>query len=293
MRIIVGVDEAGAYKPAVKLLGQLHFQNPAVLLLHAADVGLALPGNQPVSPESHEEYSKAIQNMGLRALDEAKDVACSWDLNVRSKFVFGKAARTLISEAGVAQADLVVVCASHRGIWSTSFLGSVSRAVSIYCRSSVLIAKGEITSKRPLRAVFATDHSAYADAALNRFIKLGSHGIDEVHVVSAYEVDDNEAEALQLNLPMIGGDVDRYLGEVVRSCNEICCAKLQTAGYKTSSIVAKGSPTDVIRQAMQNTSADLLIVGAQGGGAMEEVLIGSVALHQVAAEPYPVLLVRP
>ena len=39
-------------------------------------------------------------------------------------------------------------------------------------------------------------------------------------------------------------------------------------------------------------SVTLMILGAQGHGFIERLLIGSTSLHQVAAEPYPVLVLR-
>jgi len=206
--------------------------------------------------------------------------------------VLGQPAAALLSETAKTHADLVALNATHTGSLATGFLGSISRAVSIYSSSNVLVSKGSVATTGALKAVFATDHSAYAWNALNRFIALGFRGITDIHVVSAYDIDDSEAIALKANLPMYGGDVDRYLVDAVSERNFVWCEKLEDAGYHASSSCHRGHANNVIRNAMESTGADLLIVAAQGAGFIEEALIGSVALHQVVGEPYPVLIMR-
>jgi nucleotide-binding universal stress UspA family protein len=43
---------------------------------------------------------------------------------------------------------------------------------------------------------------------------------------------------------------------------------------------------------MTEQNGDLLILGAQGHGFLHRIMLGSVALHQIAVEEYPVLIVR-
>ncbi len=91
----------------------------------------------------------------------------------------------------------------------------------------------------------------------------------------------------------MGGDIDRWLIEHVEAKNATVCEKLRNAGYETTSSTAQGSPNDAIREAMRDTRANLLVVGSHGKGFIERTFIGSVSLHQVVAEPYPVLVIRP
>ncbi|RYG31629.1 universal stress protein, partial [bacterium] len=46
------------------------------------------------------------------------------------------------------------------------------------------------------------------------------------------------------------------------------------------------------RTTMSETGSDLLILGARGHGLIERLLIGSLALHVVVAEPYSVMVLR-
>jgi hypothetical protein len=183
--------------------------------------------------------------------------------------------------------------ATHpRSLWSPSFVGSVSRSLAISCDASVLIAKGKIPEGRKLKAVLATDHSDYSTRWIDRFLQMKPAGIGEIQVVTAYDIDDHEAEILHRNLPSLGGLVDTWIED--RLCDRNCelIDKLTEAGYRAKCRVVKGDANDVIRRTMQDAQADLLIVGAQGHGFLERVLIGSVSLHQAVYEPYPGLIVR-
>jgi len=292
VKAIVGVDSQGCYKPGLCLFAKMRFSKPEVVLLNAVDTTLPFAPMTGNEVEVQAEYSKVVQNLGLSALDYAIDEACVRGLNPKTKLVFGAPAQSLITEAEKANADMVVVCASHKGLWSTSFLGSVSRSLCISCRTSVLVAKEDRKTPPTLTVVFATDHSKYCERALERFIQMRPTGIKHVHVVSAYKVDDHEAKVLEKNLPALGGQVDQWIEERLEEKNAEVQEKLCRAGYNTSTRVVRGEANDVIREAMRDTRADLLVLGAQGHGFFERALAGSVALHQVVAEPYPVLIVR-
>jgi nucleotide-binding universal stress UspA family protein len=239
------------------------------------------------------EYTKVVQNLGLTALDAATDEACSRDLKAKTKLVFGRAANCMIAEADLAGADAIGLCATHRGTWNSSYLGSATCALAINSHTSLLVAKGQVKKATDFTAVLATDHSNGSDQWIDHFVSLAPQGITHIHVVSAYEVDDEAAAAAHRNLAMLGGDVERWLFENVSEKTSAVANKLTQAGFKTTLSVTEERATDAIRHAMQNHHADLLVIGAHGNKQLPGAKIGSVALHEIVAEPYPVFLVRP
>ena len=124
-------------------------------------------------------------------------------------------------------------------------------------------------------------------------LTIAPKGIEEIDVVSAWEIDDREAQLLGEDLPKLGGDVDHWIEEAVEANNQKVCVRLEGAGYRTRSFVRRGEPNGVIHAAMSEVQADLLVVGSQGGDAMSRALVGSVSLSQVSTETYSVLIVRP
>lgn len=292
MKAILGIDSQEHYKPAMCLLSRLGFPKPELTLLHSADPLLPFAPTLAADAGLQAEYTRTVENLGIDALDKAMDDACAHHFRAKTRLAYGSPSQALIHEAEQTNADLVAVCATHRGRWTSSFLGSVSRALAISCPCSILIAKSPEVPKPPMRAVFATDHSPYSDRAFERFLEMAPAGIKKITVVSAYEIDDHEAEVLHRNLAMLGGLVDTWVEDTLTEKNNALVKQLEKAGYEADARVVKGAPNPTIRRAMQEAQADLLIMGAQGHGFLERMLIGSVALHQVVAEDYPVLVLR-
>lgn len=293
MKAIVGVDAQGVYKPAIQLLGRFQFENPFTTLAHfVSTVPPFVPMEAGESAVIVADYMKIMENAGRTALDFAREEACVRDLHPKCVLKSGSPADGLSQMALESRADLVAVRAERGSLWSTSFLGSVSRGLAIGCHSSLLVAKGPIKEGLPLKVVLATDHSAASDRWISKFLSWRPKGISEIHVVTAYELSDEQEKLLQANLPALSGMVDGWIDEHLQSLNAKVVEKLKAAGYTATSRVGSGRPNDVIRQAMQDTQADVLVLGAQGHGFIERLFIGSCAMHQVLAEPYPVLVVR-
>jgi nucleotide-binding universal stress UspA family protein len=293
VKTIVGIDNQGAYVPAVKLLAGLGLSLPEVKLLHAVNPEVPyVPLGLDPGLELQGEYAKVVQNLGVAALEEARGLCARHDLPCKTQMVFGGAADSLMELVDREDTDLVAVATHPRSMWSPSFVGSVSRSLVISCHASVLVAKGVVPEGRKLRAVLATDHSDYSTRWVDHFLQMKPSGIGSIHVVTAYDVDDHEAEILHRNLPSLGGMVDFWIEDRLADRNCALVERLTDAGYAAKCRVIKADANDAIRRTMQDTHADLLIVGAQGHGFLERVLIGSVSLHQAIYEPYSVLIVR-
>lgn len=290
MKAIIGIDVRGNYKPAIHLLARLKFERTEALLTHVVDPTMAfLPAAFPVPANLEGDFLRASESAGRVALDDARVEACSRDISCHQTLRVGNPADTLSLIAEESGADMVAVNADRGSMWSTSFLGSVSRGLAIGCKASVLVAKGAVIEKRPMRIVLATDHSTTADRWIKKFLGWKPGNISRIDVVTAYDVSNHELDILERTLPNADAMIEGHL----RDRNAALVKRLEEAGYKVEAHVGRGRINDVIRATMQDTQADLLVLGAQGHGFLERLRIGSTALHQVVAEPYPVLIVRP
>lgn len=293
MKIVIGVDNQGAFPPAVKLVSSLKFPEPEVTLLHAINTALPLvPFGLDSGLEVQNEYGKVVNNLGHAALQYAMEMCHERGLEATAKLRSGGANEVINEECDEKCVDIVAVATHLRSMWSPTFVGSVSRGLAISCHSSVLACKGQIPEGRKLNAVLATDHSDYSTRWIEHFLQMRPTGIGSIRVTTAYDVNDHEADILHRNLPALGGMVDTWIEERLGNRSAELVQRLEKAGYKAKYDVQKGDTNDVIRKAMQEEQADLLIVGAQGHGFLERVLIGSVSLHQTVYEPYSVLIVR-
>lgn len=292
MKIIIGVDIHGYYYASLNMAARLKFNDPEWLLVHAVDVTVPVSGlGVPAEAVYGTEYTAVLEQGGQKVLDLAKDDASTLGIMAKTALLVGGPATQLESYAQEIDADLVSVHSVRKGRLGSLFLGSVSRGLAIGCPKSILITKGTIAPTGPLHAVFATDHSAYANEALEQFIKMNPKGIERIHVLTALHLSgdpENEVSVpTQMDPPII-----RKLHEDATQNVQAAVARLKDAGYNAVGEVVDMKIDDAIRKTMDQTGSELLIMGAQGHGFMKRLLLGSTSLHQVVAEPHSVLILR-
>lgn len=291
MRTLVGIDMQGTYKSALTLLARFRFESNEVTLTHVVDPTLPYPAFEliPLGAASA-DYLQALQRAAESALEDANGEARKLGLNANSLVLSGPTTPMLAEHAETMGADLIAVAASRKGALGSLFLGSVTRGLAAGAKQSVLVAKGDIPPSGPLRLVFATDHSDYANRCLDRFLTWHPKGVASVTVVTAYDLGEHEASLLHLNIPELGRQAEEAVVDHLREQCLEDVAKLSQRGYIADYKLAHGDTNDVIRTAMKE--ADVLVLGAQGHGFMDRLFLGSVSFHQVAAEEYPVLVIR-
>jgi nucleotide-binding universal stress UspA family protein len=184
-------------------------------------------------------------------------------------------------------ADLVVAGSQHKGSLESFIMGSVTRALVSESRLSILVGKSPLKAKDKLDAVFATDHSDYATQCLDLLLRQAPKGLDKITVVSADTSDPGLADVLRTENPEGLGPE-----QVLERKNEAVCARLRPIATSVDSIVLKGRVNDVLNAAMEQTRADLLILGAHGKGFLERIVMGSTAMYMVANAPWNVLVLR-
>ncbi len=293
MKTIVGVDSTGLYRPALNLLSRLNFENQRVHLLH---VGEQIPLMMPLTPgggefpvaQLEEEEREAGQALLERTVGEASECG----LPAEASYDIGNPAHCLIATADREEAGLVAVGAARKGKYGSFFLGSVGRGLVIGAHQSVLVVKGDVEADGGVKAVLATDHSEYANRCVDHLLSLRPRGIESITVVTATDAD--SLEDLARRYARIHGDSDeeRQYTEGLAKLGSAVADKFKAQGCDADFRVMKGQPQEAIRQAMEEKRADLLILGAQGHGFMERLMIGSFSLQQVVAEPHSTLIVR-
>jgi nucleotide-binding universal stress UspA family protein len=139
----------------------------------------------------------------------------------------------------------------------------------------------------PIRTVLlATDFSPASTAATDEAFELAARLSASLLAVSV--IDPN-----QLRLP--GGRFGQRVDQV-RSARESVAQELVARGRRrgvpVSFLIWEGDPGESIVDAARSESADLIVVGSHGRGAVGRFLIGSVSDHVVRNAPCPVLVVR-
>ena len=293
MKAIVGVDRDGLYRNAIRLFCRFQFPKPQTVLVHAADPALPVPGLPfDVTGTVQEEVTKSVLEAGEALLDEAQDEACALGMCTEVSLQLGTAAAALLHYAKDHASDLIAVTSARKGAFGSLFFGSVSRSLALSAHCPVLVAKGTIHPRGKLIGVFATDHSVFATRSINRFLEMKPKGFEHVIIATAYDVDDESARLLHANLAHHGGMVEEWIEEQMNGLGQPLVERFREAGISAEYRAIQGHPNDVLRRLMEQSGADVLMMGAQGHSFMEHLVIGSISMHQVVAEAYPVLLMR-
>ncbi len=291
MKIIVGVDTAARYRAALNLATRLRFENPTWTLAHCVEVPVPITGYVMVPEAAHNfELATRANDAGEATLKVAKAAARAHEIVAEFVLLAGNAATALVEYSDSVNADLVCIHSNRMGLLDSLSLSSVSRGLEIESRHSILISKGEIAATGRLKLLFATDHSEYADQALEKLIELAPKGVASIKVVTALT---SNGIYSQFDFQQLDESIEDILVKTAERKTMEAVELLRAAGYEADGEVVDKPVNAAIDEAMKDSGADLLVLGAQGHGFISRMVLGSTALHQVMVEPYSVLILRP
>ncbi|MDR3689058.1 MAG: universal stress protein [Fimbriimonas sp.] len=282
MKAVVGVDLSGLYESALSIVARLEIPQTEIELVHVDEPSALHPAEEFKISKEGFEVQRTTDSL---ALDTADAIAKDLKLSVSGKtVVVGGPAKHLIEEAANSKSDLIAIGSHRKSKYGSFFFGSVGRALTIGSPQSILIAKGMVAKTGKLTAVFATDHSTFAEMAIGMLADLKPLGLQKLVVVTA------------LDREMKGSTPKEELSalrKTIKAKGKESVDKLSAAGIPCEYHVVEGEFESVVSRSMKRNNADLLIMGAQGHGFIERMLIGSSSLQQVVTTSHSVLILRP
>ncbi len=297
IQILVGVDQHPG--PIIPLLKRLHFPYAHYEVVHtisAADyMSYGIEGSR-----TPYDVEKVVRDENLHARQLAESAARLLMREGRTHPVgdvlFGHPTDAILRRADSLHAELVALNAAHtRSEGMAALTGSIARGVVMGAYQSVLIARPSQLYQAedlPIRAVFATDHSEYANRCLELLCELAPAGLSHLTVITA--APERELEFVDRELPELGVSVAASIRQALERRNEQVVRKLRQE--LTHTIIESELYTlpihEAIDRAVDQASADLLIVGARGHSTLERLSLGSVSLHQALEGPTSVLVLR-
>jgi nucleotide-binding universal stress UspA family protein len=147
--------------------------------------------------------------------------------------------------------------------------------------------------------LIATDGSEQSLKAA-RYLRglLNPASLDRISVIAvvrplaavpfASDFGEEEHVAQRAEDPAWGYSFQRAAREAV----ERVAAELRDAAPRVDTIVRGGAPADQIIRAASELEADLIVIGGRGKGAVEAIVMGSVAYRVLHHAPCPVLVTR-
>ena len=293
MKCVVGIDLERRSAAVIALLGRLQFSIDETLLLHVTEpMQLCLPYSAYGMFVETDEIHNTLKQAGDAALTEELRLANELNLHAKTEWCEGFPTASLTDFADQSGSSLIAVTSTVRSTIGAVFGGSVARGLAISAHQSILVGREDVPAEGPLRAVFATDQSPYCAECMKLLVEFAPKGISHLTLLTVHECAKHEGLLSLIH----GVDTKAALEEADKSLvakGDSMAAWLTENGIPTASIVVSGKIEEVIHQTMHETNADLLIVGSQGHGFMDRVMVGSTSLHQIIGERYPILLLRP
>jgi nucleotide-binding universal stress UspA family protein len=287
MNVLVATDGSKYGRWAMNWVAKLSLvEPPRVTVLHVVDIAAVRAPflAQPVMAGTERYIQEEIQRIEARsdkALKDAKQQLASLTLRGTVRKEQGAVAPTILKRAPKRQ-GLLVVGSQGLDAFDRFMLGSISTNLIHHAPCPVLVIKSEAVPLR--RITLATDGSEASAKALafvlNKFrpdISAGNGGRVPVHVSVIHVMP-------LVKYPGLKKASDKILEQSVR--------KLVQAGFKAEPVCRLGKPAEEIMKAASEEHADLIVMGAQGLGAVARFLIGSVSTRVVQHASRAVLVVR-
>ncbi|WP_019871730.1 universal stress protein [Salinispora oceanensis] len=283
--VVVGVDGSAAALDAVRVaVREAEYRQRPLRVVHAFIWPLT---GTPLTPVPGAPVTAGLRNQAEEYVREAVEQArkISPDLRITGVVVDGAPTPVLVEEAR----EAVLTVLGHRGLggFAGLLLGSVTVQVAARATSPVLVVRGEPRADGPVvvgvdgsqlsteAVAFAFEEAARRDAplvALHAWLFPTPVGPGDI-LPLVYDLDAVEGEEERTLAESLAGFAERYPQVQVRHR------------------VVRGAPARVLVEASK--SAQLVVVGAHGRGALGGLLLGSVS-HAVLHHGHsPLAIVRP
>jgi nucleotide-binding universal stress UspA family protein len=232
-------------------------------------------------PEVHERTLSALR----RFVERAGPAILRADVEVRE----GAPGPEILKRATELPADLLVIGTHGRGGFEKWVLGSVTERVLRKARCPVLTvpARGPLPVGPALFAtiVWTTDFSPAATAALEYAVSLARP--DRARLVLLHVVA-HAAEVEPGSPPDLATELQERAREWLRRA---VSAEIRSA-CAVEEVVAVGKAHREIARIARERGAELLVMGAQGADALDQMIFGSTAQRVLRTAPCPVLTAR-
>lgn len=275
MKILIPVDGSAHADAALDFVATLASLTPDSTDVQLLNVQLPIPPRaaQAVRKEIVKNYydteADAVLQPALARMARA-------GIQAQARHVVGSPGATVGTQAARSHADLVVMGSHGRTAFKRLLLGSVTQAVLAVCTKPLLVVReGHVPPTGPLGVAIAVDGSKF--------------GLAAVRFVLAHRALFGKAARFRLLHAAPAGtptaSIERAFAPALRLFG--------AAGVAVELRPVEGKNAgDAIADAVARHQDDLLVMGSHGHGAVQTLLLSSVATRATAHCLAPVLLVR-
>jgi nucleotide-binding universal stress UspA family protein len=204
----------------------------------------------------------------------------------------GNVVQEILAQAKTSRPDLVVIGSHGRGGIQRLVLGSVAEKVLRLATCPVLTVRRGVRLVRRSRSPFGTilcptDFSAAANKAVAYAKRLAQEADAKLILMTAVE--------WPFGGKVTSGAVAELQKSIASNASEALTRLLPrpaSKGPRAQAIVAVGKASAAIVKVARARSADLIVMGVSGRGALDVALLGSTTHHVIREGAWPVLTVR-
>jgi nucleotide-binding universal stress UspA family protein len=292
MNVLVAMDGSKYGHWALHWVPKLPLvEPPKVLALHVLDrAWLQLPFRTKVE-------TQRVEARSARALKQVTEQLAALKLTGTAREEEGSVAPTILKRAPKHN-GLLVVGSQGLGALDRFTLGSVSTKLIQQATCPVLVVKNEAVPVR--RIALATDGSPASAKALEFVLTkfqpdrpTGKGRSAPIHVSVIHVTLRHPLAPFDMGTTIPWTQQRRLkVKEESRTLLDQSVQKLIEAGFRVKSVSRVGNPAEQIMEAASKQQADLIVMGAQGLGALDRFFLGSVSTRVVQYANGAVLVVR-
>jgi nucleotide-binding universal stress UspA family protein len=295
MKVVLGADGSDHAMFAAEFLARYPISADSIV-----DCCGVYSASHVVTATSHPFLGPLLADQLSQAVDDAKEGAevaarsvarrlKEVGRNAEAHLLEGHPSDELANYAERIGAAFVAVGSRGLGKLDTLLLGSVAREIANNRKVDLLVTrKREFARADGLKAVFATDHSDFAERVAAKLPSLIDGKLAEMEVLSVVDPDSKDVSFAKTSAPW--EEIQPGLVDWAKKQNEETAAQIDAVAERVTSSVELGHSREVIIDRAGNV--DLVIMGAQGQSALSRMLLGSVSNFVLARSTSSVLIVR-
>ena len=289
MRVLLATDGSSDAQSASAWLAGLPL--PAGSTVRVVTVATVAPS--PLDIPTVRDFQAALHQEARAVADATCAMLAAPGRTVEARVLEGDPREELVRLAEEWPADLIVLGARGLSAMAGLLLGSVSTALARHASCPVVVVKGSVRAVR--RVLIGIDGSEAAQAAATFVARLPLAGDATVHLLGVVERPRYPSSAPAAAAGVLLAAIEQAVDERTAALRQALDRAAATLGPRAPRVERKvlvGDPVDAIVRAADTGTADLVVVGARGLGALKRLLLGSVSESVLRHAGCSVLIVR-
>ena len=295
MKVVLGSDGSEHAEFAAEVLTRYPLGEDAAVHccgVYSASHVVTATSHPFLGPLLAEQLGQAVEDARAGAETAARTASKSLreaGITAEAHLLEGNPSDELAAYAEKIGAAFVTVGSRGLGKLDTLLLGSVGREIANNRKIDLLVTrKRDFTADKGLRAIFATDHSDFAERVTAKLPSLVNGRFAELEILSVVDPDSKDVAFARSSAPL--EDLQTGLTGWAKEQNEATAAQISEMADRLTSQVELGHAREVIIERAKGV--DLVILGAQGRSALSRLLLGSVSNYVLSRSMSSVLIVR-